>query len=184
MRVDLIDEQYQPFKDETNRTRGEGVVHLTDIIRALDQRDYSGVKWNMDVTADCGFIFERALEQAYKSKLGIRVNEIEVDGVIGSPDGIGEDPQGKVGFVDEEYKLTWKSCNSPIENNWYYMTQFKGYCWMLGTCVTVARVLYVVGDYKGSGPVYKVYRIEYTGKEIKKNWEYLMAHVRNEGWLK
>lgn len=177
-----IEEGWKRFEDGTNRTRGPGVVHLTRIIKDLDQRDYGGVSWNMDLTADLGFVWEQALENAYKDLLGIRPGEVEKDGIIGSPDGIGEDPLGLVPFVDEEYKLTWKSSRSKITDNWYYMTQFKGYCYMMETNVVVVRIVYVCGDYKGSGPVYRVWRIEYTDEELKRNWDYLLAHVKNEGW--
>jgi hypothetical protein len=182
--VDVLPDEYERFEDDTERTRGEGVVHLTDIIKSLDQKDYSGVSWNMDLTADIGFIWERALERAYKEMLGIRPGEHVLDGVVCSPDGIGDDPWGELGHVDEEHKLTWKSSNSAIENNWYYMTQFKGYCKVLETTVTVARVLYVCGNYKGSGPIYRVYRIEYSEEEIDGNWKYLTTHARTQGWLK
>jgi len=182
-RVDLIEEEYSRFPDETNRTVGTGVLHLTDIIKRMDQTDYTGVKWNMNLTPDCGFIWERALEMAYKDKLGIRPNEIIVDGIVGSPDGVGDDPWGEVDFVNEEYKLTWKSSNNPIESNWYYITQFKSYCKMLGTRVTVVRIIYVVGDYKGSGPQYFTYRLEFTQKEIDENWAYIRQFAINEGML-
>jgi hypothetical protein len=183
MQVVDLNESYEKFEDMTNRSRGDGIVHLTRIIRALDSADYTGVKWNMDTTGDCGFIWERALEMAYKDMLGVRPGEVELDGIIGSPDGIADDPLGKLDMVDEEYKLTWRSSRRPIEDNWYYMTQFMGYCKMLGTTVTVAKVLYIAGDYRGSGPQYKVYRIEYEQRELDRNWNYLLAHARNEGWI-
>jgi len=182
-RVQVMEEAYSPFEDNTHRTRGDGVVHLTDIIKALESRDYSGNKWDMPLTADCGFIWEVALERAYKERLGIRPGEIEVDGIICSPDGFADDPLGKVDLVDSEYKLTWKSSRNQITDNWYYMTQFKGYCHVLQTNVVLARVLYVCGDYRGSGPQYVVYRIEYDPKEIKENWENMVGYARGAGWL-
>lgn len=184
-KIDIIDEQWISLPDETDRSpSADGFVHLTRIIRDLDQRDYSGVSWNMDVTRDVGFIYERALEMAWKDKLGVRPGEIEIEGIVGSPDGVGTDPLSCIDLVDEEYKFTWRSSNNPIEQNWYYMTQFKGYCYMIDTNVTVAKVLYGNGDYKGSGPQYIVYRIEFDEKDLLRNWDYLLTHARNKKWVK
>ena len=86
------------------------------------------------------------------------------------------DPHGVYPLVDEEYKATWRSIRQPPEENWYWMTQFKSYDYMFGVPVTVLRVLYLNGNYKGSGPLDEAFRIEYTERELLENWQMVVNH--------
>ncbi len=79
-------------------------------------------------------------------------------------------------MVLEEYKLTWKSTKNSITDNFYYMTQAKSYCRALGVNVAVFRVFYVMGDYRGSGPIYQVSRIKFSQKELDMNWDMIVKH--------
>jgi hypothetical protein len=62
------------------------------------------------------------------------------------------------------------------ETIWYWMTQFKSYCTMMDVDVTIARVLYIMGDYHGSGPMYQVYKIQFTYAELTENWDMILRH--------
>jgi len=187
MEIIDLNEEFVPAGSGVERSKASetGLIHLTDVIKFIDKKleinDYSSVKWDMSVTAEVGFLWEQVLEDAFGSafggRVGIRPGEIELDGIVGSPDGVNEDPLGRYPIVDEEYKCTWKSTKNNILDHWYYMTQFKSYCKMLGVCVTVVKIIYLMGDYRGSGPIYKAYRIEFTERELEENWSMIRNHA-------
>ena len=76
----------------------------------------------------------------------------------------------------EEYKATWKSTRRCPTEDFYYMTQVKSYCRAVETNVAVMRIFYIVGDYKGSGPIYRVSRIVFTQQELEENWAMIVKH--------
>src|SRR4030042_74032 len=127
---------------------------------------------------ELGFIWERTLELAWKDLLGKRPGEIEVDGIIGSPDGWLEDTH-----VLEEYKFTKKSTKWRPADNPRWMLQVKGYGYMLGSKlgspVTEVRmhILHVNGNYKENVPVYTVWQIRFTEQEIYETWQQLSTYA-------
>jgi hypothetical protein len=160
-----------------------GKLHLSDIARYIDykmgytKRSKGVEDWDMHLAAEVGFLWEDVLSRAFADRYAARIGEVETDGVIGSPDGLSpNDPRGRVILVNEEYKATWRSTRKTPSDIWYWETQFKSYCYMLDVNVTVARVLYLMGDYKGSGPQYKVFRIEFTPFELRENWKMILEH--------
>jgi hypothetical protein len=56
------------------------------------------------------------------------------------------------------------------------MCQVKSYCYALDTPVAVMRIFHLNGDYRGSGPVYRVARIRFTEKELEDNWRMILRH--------
>ena len=167
------------FEDEEPREEG---IHLGEIIKSL--MDSSGIGYkgkgfkDMELTAEIGLLWERALSKIMREKYAVRPPQIQVDGIWMSPDGIGPDPSGEVPLVVEEYKATWQSTRrSPIDN-FYYMAQVKSYCRALDTTVAIMRIFYIMGDYKGSGPIYRVARIVFSQWELDKNWEMILRHKR------
>lgn len=182
MEVQEIHEPIPPLsEDEYDRSPG---THLTDVLKSAEQllfqeksvqtRSFGEPRCCMET----GFLWERLLTLVFRSALGVRLGEVDLDGIAGSPDGIGDDPQDEFPFAVEEYKATWKSSRRRIEENWLYMAQAKSYCKMLGTQVCVFRVLYIVGDYRGSGPQYRKYRIRFTRRELEDNWRMVLNHKR------
>ena len=129
-----------------------------------------------------GFLWEVALSRALGEKAAIRPGEVVVDGVSCSPDGIGFDDDGNL-YV-EEYKATAMSSNKPVGDILRWIMQVKAYCYVMETTVAVFRVLYLMGDYKGGGPEYRVYRIEFSESELADNWVSLLNHAKSKGWLK
>lgn len=159
--------------------RQEG-VHLGDIIKAL--MDDSGLGYtgpgfrDMELTAEIGLLWEDILSKVMGDKYASRPPQICEDGVWMSPDGIAPDPEGEVALVVEEFKCTWKSSRSFPDTNFYYMTQVKSYCRALGTNVAIMRVFHIMGDYRGSGPIYRVSRIRFSEMELEQNWEMILKH--------
>jgi hypothetical protein len=183
----LLD-HYTPFSFSPNG-RSSG-THLTQIIRSI-QDDLGMSKkaagWEMNTCANIGFLWEDAFSTAYAdyhSKLIMRPGELVSDeGIIMSPDGLGPDPFEQVPIANHEYKCTWRSSNKEPTGDFYWDTQFKCYCKGLMTTVTVLHVMYVNGDYKGSGPLEKHFRLEYSEQEIDTAWGMVVKHARDKGWI-
>jgi len=138
---------------------------------------YKGAGFSdMELTAEIGLLWERALSKIMADKYAFRPPQVCRDGIWMSPDGIGigADPAGKVHLTIEEYKATWKSSKNQPEDVFGYMIQVKSYCLALGTNVAVMRVFYIVGDYRGSGPVYRWSRILFTDRELEDNWAMIL----------
>ena len=162
-----------------------GKYHLTDVIHYIEHTmgwSYSG-NWKADmwVTMEVGFIWEDALTAAFANRMAVRLDEIELDGIVGSPDGIGDDPLPSVlagTMALEEYKCTWKSSRKDVtdKRHWNWHVQTKSYCYMLSVNVVVMRILYLMGNYRGSGPQYVTVRIEYTDEELIENWAMIISH--------
>lgn len=157
-------------------------LHLSSILKALDEMLHGKLHkenaYDLPLCATLGFTWERLLELAYKDLLGIRPQEITVDGIIMSPDGVGEDPYGEVPLVVEEYKCWWRSTKRTPMVGWYEVMQNVCYCNALGTNVGVFRVLYVVGDKWMDGPQYLQWRVEYDPDFIQRSWDMV---IRNRG---
>jgi hypothetical protein len=97
------------------------------------------------------------------------------DGVYGSPDGY-------TGHVLEEVKATYMSRLEKSEtkgvrpepknilNIKRWMMQLAGYCKMMGLLEARLHVLWIMGDYRGSGPQYFTYYIQFTQAEIDRLW--------------
>lgn len=163
----------------TNRTPG---LHLSSILKALDEHLHGKKKdsgwWNLGLSAIVGFVWEVVLELAYKKLFAIRPEELELDGVKCSPDGIGEDPFGRVPIAVHEYKCWWRSTKRTPMHDWYVVMQNACYCHVVGTTVGVFRVLYLVGDSWMDGPKYKQWRVEYSPEFLESTWAMV---VRNKG---
>ena len=154
-------------------------LHLTDIIKHIQDtiNPYKGDGFdNMALTAEIGFIWEDLLSYVLGNRMGKRLNDLECDGIYCNPDGVGYDPLDGVTPVVEEYKCTWRSINKPPTENPRYMMQIKSYCHVLKMKVVVMHICYLMGDYKGSGPLARSYRIEFTEQEIEENWNVILAH--------
>jgi len=126
----------------------------------------------MGLAADIGFMWEDAFSHAFggRDKMVTRLGEIEVDGVIGSPDGVGPFEDDPTDIAVYENKATWKSSRTLPESNWLWMEQIKSYCYMLGLKKVVMPIVYLVGDWRGSGPVYREARFVFTQGELEGNW--------------
>jgi hypothetical protein len=117
------------------------------------------------------------------------IGELELDGIAGTPDGISFDPDTGAGVL-HELKLTWKSSRSDrdtpqdrLTHEFMWLAQTKAYCAQacaMGLDVTEAHlhVYWVNGNYRGSGPEYRRYRLQFTPKEIEANWRLIRTASR------
>jgi hypothetical protein len=106
------------------------------------------------------------------------VGEIERDGIMMTPDGVNFDDEGA--YV-EEYKLTWKSSSHDPIGVFKYRMQGLGYCKGLGLTRVLYRIMHLMGDYKGSGPLYRECRVRFTADEVLSNWE-MLVNNRDAAW--
>ncbi len=180
--IEVEDVKWPKTMFEDDEPRAEG-IHLSSVIKSLQDAAGLGYKGggftDMELTAEIGLLWERALSKIMGEKYGVRPPQIKEDDIWMSPDGIGPDPKGEVPLAVYEYKATWKSIKQLPVDNFYYMAQVKSYCRALGTTIAIMHIFHIMGDYKGSGPIYRVARIEFTQQELDQNWEMICRH--NEG---
>ena len=109
------------------------------------------------------------------------IGELEREGIIGTPDGLDMDYDG---LLVHEIKLTWKSSRSDRETpqerfskEWMWQAQGKSYCYLadaqLGCVRVIFHVFWVNGNYKGSGPEYRKYMLQFEPQEILTTWRQL-----------
>lgn len=182
--MDLIGQSTGP------RTRGEGVVHLSDIYKVLMQR-LQPKRFNNEKPMDMqrvqvGLLFESMLERALAERFGVsRPGEVISDeGIYMSPDGV-----NPTLCALEEYKATYMSCrngvvdedNQPLDKFVHWFIQIKGYLKWLGVNRCILRVLFLCGDYtQPIGPQFKSWSLTFTDEEINDNWTMLMNVAREE----
>jgi hypothetical protein len=186
----IVDEKWPKTLFEDDELRESG-LHLGELTRSLMDSSGLGYKGegfsDMQLTAEIGLLWERALSKIMREKYAVRPPQICVDGIWMSPDGvstddplcslsIGADPEGVVPLVVEEYKARWASTRQSPCDNFAYMVQVKSYCRAMGTNVCIMRIFHVMGDYKGGGPVYRVARLKFTDEELEQNWSMILKH--------
>jgi hypothetical protein len=185
MEIVEVDEDFKALGSGVPRTSAHdtGKIHLSDVAHFIDHKmkftkfSQGAMKWDMNLAAEIGFSWEEVLSRALGDRYAARLGEVEVDGIVGSPDGLSaNDPYRRSEIINEEYKATWRGVRQTPDENWYWMTQFKSYCYMLGVDTTLVRALHVNGDYKGSGPLYRVHRVQFTDRELRENWELIIRH--------
>ena len=180
-----------PKVDGVSLARSTG-LHVTDIIRDIEnrltkpgkRRPYDELtaeeKKRMGAYVEGGWAWEEALRRAmlvtyYRGlERFISVGEIELDDIFGTPDWFDTDD----GCV-EEFKATWRSSRRPIETDfWHWWVQIKAYCHMTDTRFARLRVFFVNGDYRDSGPQFKLWQAKFEKMELDKNWDMLRKHAR------
>lgn len=186
MKYDIDDSRTAEILKGSGVPRTLDKVHLTDIIKYIDKQigrnQYApGSTFGAPgLTMEMGFVWEDLLSHVFAGRLGARIGELEVDGIVMSPDGLGYDDVWDCPVV-EEYKFTWKSSKNDPTDNTSWMIQTKAYCYAFGVNTLLLRILYVMGDYKGSGPLYRECRVRFTDDELLSNWE-MLVNNRDAAW--
>lgn len=168
-------------------------LHMSDLIRAaaID----AGLFEADDVLAElpqgqkfpqpainrmcAGLAWEEWLARRYAGKITFHPGEVVLDGVAGSPDGVQIGWNGLL-YI-HEFKFTWKSTNKPTTRCWYWVSQIQAYLlaaqtmgWQIGGAYL--HTYHVMGDYRGSGPVYRVMYLEFAQTELAENWAALLQY--------
>lgn len=202
-KLELYDfKQYDASLTPMGRGR-KGGIHVSGLVKAAlkaitgtEPKAIDGEQPNVRMMM--GFLWERALEYAFKEYMGAERKGIkkqvsaELDGVVGTPDGL----DVKDGVL-EEYKCTWRSIKKwhedPEANFQYWFMQVKAYLHMLGLTKVRFFIFWVNGDYSfsckvctfekpcerhptGRGPQVTTEEFEFTPEELEDNWAMLLAH--------
>ena len=184
MRIKALEEGF-PFTPPIDRSTG---VHLSDIITDVGRELFSTKVGDAETPSEetrlqweKGFVWEEALSHGFGDRLAQRPGEIVCDGVACSPDGVAVDGEGEL--VVEEYKCTAASSNKTPDAVWRWRVQAAAYCYVMGCTRAVFRVFYLNGDYRGSGPLYRVFQLDWSQQEIDENWEMLVNHAKGKGMI-
>lgn len=184
MKLDLINQPFPETRFRQSHERSAG-VHLSEIIRDMEETLYperfrNTGSWDLNAAAQVGVFWETVLERAYREMFALDVGEVALDGIVMTPDGVNFDTDGA--YI-EEYKVTWKSSSNDPIGVFKYRMQGLGYCAGLGLTRVLYRILHLMGDYKGSGPQYKVWMVEWEDYEIAEAWDSIVNHARYRGWV-
>ena len=96
---------------------------------------------------------------------------VEVDGIIGTLDGlILQEPNGRPAAVWEN-KTRWRAEELPTDNE-RYMIQAKAYCWMVGVTQCWFSVLNISA--RPPNMVQWLHIIDFTPQELMENWRSLL----------
>lgn len=172
------------------RLRSAG-LHVSDIIRDLENRvtkpgkrrpvsDLSpSEKRRMGHYVEIGWAWEEMIRRAMLRSYYAGVNdrfcdpgELELDGIYGNPDWFDLEDA-----CVEEFKATYRSSRRPIETDfWSWFVQIKAYCAMTATNWARLRVFFVNGNYRESGPQFRLWQIRFDEDEIERNWTMLRNH--------
>jgi hypothetical protein len=176
--LEILSESMEPFGSGVPRSGG---LHLTDVLNKIEQEmNWTKNEWQPEQlrwAGELGFIWEDLLSFIFAERMAIRVGEVECDGIIGSPDGLGFDPEYEDRMVLEEYKCTWVSAKRMPVDKWRYMAQIMSYLHMLDLDVCIMRILYIWGYWNGEGPVPRTCRIRFTKDEIEDNWAMILKYA-------
>ena len=127
-----------------------------------------------------GYVWERLLSLALPN-VAERPGEIEQDGIICSPDGIGYSDWIQDTVV-EEYKCTKTSSRNNPADNVGWMMQVKAYCKAICVTNAVMRILYLDGDYRENRKVtLKTFLLKFTQDDIDANWNAILNYARERG---
>lgn len=170
------------ISEEQSRPRSPG-LHVSDVIKYMRKALGKDAEWGEDeleTASQLGRIWERIVAEVLASSSSddarfARPGTVLCDGISGSPDGIDFEDGAIL-----EYKCTWRSCNRDIELSFpHYWYQIKAYCYMVGVNIGRLYVLFINGDYRGGGPVFKAWEARFTELELRENWEMILAQAKD-----
>jgi hypothetical protein len=195
-----------PFKlplIDVGTVRSPG-LHLSQLIQEIAlytgdlDPEWEGADLHPE-TINIGIAFEEALAKFIHREIVYHPDEMHVDGVAMSMDGltiIGDetslfhvDTLNEGDTVLHEFKTTRKSSrkgdNLDLLPMW--MWQIKGYLYGCSSLTCFLHVLWLNGDYTwdksdAGKPTYTIYRLDFTEIELMENWEMLMQwkHVNHD----
>lgn len=197
-----------PAKHEGTITRSAG-LHVTDVVYDLChrlepgrypaknyQRQDRGIV-TPNARMELGSLIEDVIGDALVTRLTqyhpdsvVRLGEIEMDGLIGTPDFYLLETPPLFGFQDKdptpavgESKGTWLSTKHDIDSGKfnYWLWQGKSYCCMLNTPRLILLPFFVNGNYRfddpGGGPQFVPYGGDFTRQELDEHWHMMTQHA-------
>lgn len=153
------------------RSRGH---HLSGIIRAiaLQLKILAPGSGDGFTKMAAGLAWEEWVIPRLHQNILKHPGEFLKDGIYMSPDGLSIDDDGEVRV--HEFKFTWKSAAKQTDQEWMWMAQAKAYCLAAGTNRASMHVYYVNGDYRNSGPIYRIEDHIFSNRELEENWRTIL----------
>jgi len=169
----VVDLSKLALSEEQGASRSAG-IHVSQVIRHIAltaglRKDSGFSEDDLNQFAMIGRLWERVLADAYYTKPRYeRIGEIELEGIIGSPDAVDTEE-----WAIEEMKVCWMSAKNFTERPKFreYLWQGKAYCQMSGMCRCRFTVLHIRGDYTTGVPIPMEYSCLFTPGELKDNWQ-------------
>jgi hypothetical protein len=177
---------------ESHGTRTLDTLHLSAIYRDMEAEALLDRGRNHDITPEelawygaGGFLWEHVFGMAHREAVErkdiVRPDELTLDGITGSPDGI-----DVVMWRVIELKFRWMSSAKFDQlEKWFWMemVQVKGYCKLVGTREAELWVFFCNGDYRPPRPTVRAKLLEFNEQEIEESWAMIVSHARRKGWL-
>jgi hypothetical protein len=163
--------------------RDESKVHVSDLRDALleilgrQKREAEVPDWVKNL-GSFGLIWEQVLvdtarEIARQRGLWFRKGTLiyEVDGVVGSLDGLAIQPHILTPVAVWECKTRWKAEELPTDNE-KYMIQAKAYCWMAGVSQCWFPMLNIAT--RPPNMIQWLHVVDFSAQELMENWQSLL----------
>ena len=169
-----------------------GGLHLSTVIKRMraeiDGKVPSDIAGEQEgLRAQCGFLWERAIEHAWKEYQGVTRTWVEhgkaieavADGIAMSPDGVDRREP-----LLEEYKATWRSrrkADEAFESEfWPWHVQTMAYARALGLPLRCRYIVMWFGGayYKGPNPHIGPWEtvVEWTQAEVDESWDTVLRY--------
>jgi hypothetical protein len=183
-------------------------LHVSDIIASLNEQVDPLPEALLDYYGRVGFVVERVFEygiaSACLSDRYIRLGELELDGIAGSPDMIDTEQWTVIDTKCKWCSSKWAGVEGATQQEiqdavsskfWKESVQLKTYCHMVTQCTEKACNVgelwfcFINGDYKEiakgvrSPPHWVARRFTFTNAELKDNWAMLVNHAKEQGWM-
>lgn len=186
-----------PVSGDSTRSSG---LHVSDIIASLNEQVDPLPPELLDAYAALGFvveqIFEYGIAHACLNNRYIRIGELELDGIAGSPDIVDVEEWAvvdtKAKWCSSKHAADQESIESKFRKE---IWQLKAYCHMLTRCTdrechtAQLWMCFVNGDYREIAkgvrcpPHWIARRFTFTAAELVDNWAMLKEEARRQGWL-
>jgi hypothetical protein len=185
-----------------------GGLHVSDIITSLNEQVDPLPEALLDYYGRVGFVVERVFEygiaSACMSDRYIRLGELELNGIAGSPDMIDTEQWHVIDTKCKWCSSKWAGVEGASQQEiqdtvaakfWKESVQLKAYCHMVSACtekpcnIGELWFCFINGDYKEiakgirSPPHWVARRFTFTDNELKDNWSMLVNKAKEEGWL-
>ena len=176
---------------ESGEARSVGTLHLSTIYRDMEQQALLRRKPEMDERELAwygagGYLWEHAFAMAHRAAVIhgdlVRPGEWELDGIVGSPDGI-----DILNWRVVETKFRWMSSDKfdQLEKYfWLELVQVRGYCKMIHSQESLLWVFFCNGNYRPPRPVVRGKLLQFSEQEIEESWAMIRAHAKRRGWLR
>lgn len=160
--------------------------HVSGLLRSIQRELHLDSSYDDEISRstllrfEVGYIWEDILGEHLFAPTAdpehiVPVGTLEQDGILATPD----DFDTRTWEV-QEYKASWSSSRKPLDSRWYWLSQIKIYCHLMGARSAKLKVFYVNGDWRPPAPDVRIYRLCWEPDECEAAWEMAIAHRQ---WL-